>query len=109
VGRDTFDAMLASVRRRGMLVLFGGASGQVPPFDLQRLNQAGSLFVTRPKLGDHIATPAELLWRAGEVFGAVAAGTLTVRIGQRFPLAEARAAQEALEGRGTTGKLLLET
>lgn len=108
VGRDTFDATLASVRRRGMMVLFGGASGQVPPFDLQRLNRAGSLFATRPKLGDYVATREELVWRANEVFGAVAAGTLRVRIGERFPLVEARAAHEALESRRTTGKVLLE-
>jgi NADPH2:quinone reductase len=108
VGKDTFDATLACVRRRGMLVLFGGASGQVPPFDLQRLNKAGSLYATRPKLGDYVATREELLWRAHEVFGAVVAGSLRVRIGERFPLAEARAAHEALEGRRTTGKVLLE-
>lgn len=107
VGKDTFDASLASVRRRGMLVLFGGASGQVPPFDLQRLNRAGSLFTTRPKLGDYTADREELLWRGGEIFDAAAAGTLKVRIGARFPLAEARAAHEALEGRATTGKVLL--
>ncbi|HEX2178920.1 MAG TPA: quinone oxidoreductase [Actinomycetota bacterium] len=108
VGRDTFDATLACLRRRGMMVLFGGASGQVPPFDLQRLNRAGSLFATRPKLGDYVATREELLWRANEVFGAVAAGSLKVRVGQRFPLEEARSAHEALEGRRTTGKVLLE-
>lgn len=108
VGKDTFDAMLASVRRRGMMVLFGGASGQVPPVDLQRLNHAGSLYVTRPKLGDYTVTRQELLGRAGELFDAVAAGTLQVRIGERFPLAQAGAAHEALEGRRTTGKVLLE-
>ncbi|MPV38374.1 quinone oxidoreductase family protein [Georgenia subflava] len=107
VGKDTFDATLASVRRRGTLVLFGGASGQVPPFDLQRLNHAGSLFVTRPKLGDYTADRDELLWRAGELFAAVGAGSLSVRIGERFGLAEAAAAHEALEGRATTGKVLL--
>jgi NADPH:quinone reductase len=108
VGRDTFDATLACLRRRGMMVLFGGASGQVPPFDLQRLNRAGSLFATRPKLGDYVATREELLWRANEVFGAVAAGSLEVRIGERFSLERARSAHEALEGRRTTGKVLLE-
>jgi NADPH:quinone reductase len=107
VGRDTFDASLASVRRRGMLVLFGGASGQVPPFDLQRLNRAGSLFTTRPTLGHYTADRDELLWRAREIFDAAGAGTLKVRIGERFPLADARAAHEALEGRATTGKVLL--
>jgi NADPH2:quinone reductase len=88
-------------------VLFGGASGQVPPFDLQRLNRAGSLFVTRPKLADHIVDREELLWRAREIFDAAGAGSLKVRIGARFPLTEARAAHEALEGRATTGKVLL--
>lgn len=107
VGRDTFDATLASIRRRGTMVLFGGASGQVPPFDLQRLNHAGSLYVTRPKLGDYTATRDELLWRAREVLGAVADGSLRVRIGERFALDDARAAHAALEGRGTAGKLLL--
>lgn len=109
VGKDTFDATLASVRRRGMVVLFGGASGQVPPVDPQRLNHAGSLYLTRPKLGDYIATAEELRWRADELFQAVANGTLRVRIGARFPLAEARAAHQALEGRLTTGKVLLVT
>src|SRR5699024_6756276 len=87
VGKDTFDASLASVRPRGMLVLFGGASGQVPPFDLQRLNSAGSLFVTRPTLFHYIADPEERRLRAGTVFAAVRTG--------------------ALENRRTTGKVLL--
>ncbi|MGH3435299.1 MAG: quinone oxidoreductase family protein [Sciscionella sp.] len=107
VGKSTFDGSLASLRRRGMLVLFGGASGQVPRFDLQRLNSGGSLFVTRPTLVDHIATREELIWRSGELFGAVAEGKLEVRIGGRYPLAEATAAHRDLEGRRTTGKLLL--
>jgi len=107
VGKDTFDASLASVRRRGMLVLFGGASGQVPPFDLQRLNRAGSIFATRPTLGHYTADREELLWRGGAIFEAARAGTLKVRIGATFPLAEARAAHEALEGRATTGKVVL--
>lgn len=107
VGRATFDASLASLRPRGMLVLFGGASGQVPPFDLQRLNAGGSLFVTRPSLVHYVARREELLARAGEVFGWVADGRLDVRIGGRYPLADVRAAHDALEGRRTTGKLLL--
>ncbi|MHB1065275.1 MAG: quinone oxidoreductase family protein, partial [Georgenia sp.] len=107
VGKVTFDASLASVRRRGMLVLFGGASGQVPPFDIQRLNAAGSLFLTRPKVGDYTATPDETRWRAGELFDAVVAGALRVRIGTRFPLTAAGDAHAALESRGTTGKVLL--
>jgi NADPH2:quinone reductase len=107
VGKDTFDASLASLRPRGMLALFGGASGQVPPVDLQRLNAAGSVFVTRPKLLDHVATSAELHWRAGEVLGAVADGSLRVAIGGRYPLEDAARAYDDLEGRRTQGKLLL--
>lgn len=107
VGKDTFDASLASVRTRGMLVLFGGASGQVPPFDLQRLNRAGSLFVTRPTLAHYTTDPDELRYRAGSVFAAARTGALQVRIGARFPLAEAADAHRALEGRSTTGKVLL--
>ena len=107
VGKDTFDASLASLRPRGLLALFGAASGQVPPFDIQRLNAGGSLFLTRPMLGHHIATPEELQWRAGEVLGAVADGSLQVAIGGRYPLAEAASAYDDLEGRRTQGKLLL--
>lgn len=108
VGATTFDESLKSLRTRGMLVLFGGASGQVPPFDLQRLNAGGSLYVTRPKLGDYLLNAAERRWRSGDVFGAVAQGSLTARIGARFPLAQAAQAHEALQGRQTTGKVILE-
>lgn len=108
VGRATFNASLSSLRPRGMLVLFGGASGQVPPFDLQRLNAAGSAYVTRPKINDYTLTTKELRWRATEVFDAVARGELQVRIGARFPLNQAAEAHRALEGRLTTGKVLLE-
>ena len=107
VGKATFDASLASLRPRGMVVLFGGSSGQVPPFDLQRLNAAGSAFVTRPSLGHHAGTREELLWRSGEVFGWLLDGTVRLSIGGRFPLREAAAAYELLESRGSTGKLLL--
>jgi len=107
VGRATFDASLASLRPRGTLVLFGGASGQVPPFDPQRLNSGGSLYLTRPTLAHYTLTRAELEWRAGEVLGAAAAGDLEVRVGKRLPLAEAAQAHRALEGRDTTGKVLL--
>jgi NADPH2:quinone reductase len=107
VGRATFEASLASLRPRGMLVLFGAASGQVPPFDLQRLNAAGSLFVTRPTIRHHIATRTELLERGTSVLGDIAAGTLQVSIGGRYPLEEAATAYDDLEGRRTTGKLLL--
>lgn len=107
VGRATFDASLASLRPRGTLVLFGGASGQVPPFDIQRLNAGGSLFLTRPSLGHYLLTREELLWRGESVLGAIADGTLRIEIGGRWPLDEAAAAYDALEGRATTGKLLL--
>lgn len=107
VGAATFDASLASLRPRGTLVLFGGASGQVPPFDPQRLNAGGSLFLTRPTLVHYTATRAELEWRAGEVLDAAARGDLDVRVGATYPLGEAGAAHTALEGRGTTGKVLL--
>ena len=108
VGRSTFDASLASLRRRGVMVLFGASSGPVPPFDIQRLNSGGSLYLTRPTLGHYIATREELQGRADELFRAVLDGTLEVRIGNRFPLAEAAAAHNALEGRATTGKVILE-
>lgn len=107
VGKDTFDGSLACVARRGLLVLFGASSGPVPPFDPQRLNQAGSVFLTRPKAGDHAVTPEELRWRTTEVFEAVRSGAVDVRIGARYPLSEARQAHEDLQGRRTTGKLLL--
>ena len=107
VGRATFDASLRSLRPRGMLVLYGQASGPVPPFELRRLNDLGSLYITRPSLAHYTQERAELEQRAGEVLGAIAAGRLDVRIGARFPLADAAAAHRALEGRATTGKVLL--
>jgi NADPH2:quinone reductase len=107
VGQATFEGSLRSLRPRGLLVLFGQSSGPVPPFDLGRLNALGSLFVTRPSLAHYTADRAELELRAGAVLGAVAAGRLAVRIGARFPLADAAEAQRALEGRRTTGKVLL--
>ena len=107
VGKDTFEGSLASLRPRGMLALFGAASGQVPPFDLQRLNPAGSLFVTRPTLGHYVADRKELLWRGTAVLDAIAEGRLQVEIGGRYPLADAGTAYRDLEGRRTTGKLLL--
>jgi NADPH2:quinone reductase len=107
VGRSTFDASLGSLRPRGMLVLFGGASGQVPPFDLQRLNRGGSLFVTRPTLAHYTATREEVLERGQSVLGDIAAGRLKVEIGGRYPLQDAARAYDDLEGRRTTGKLLL--
>jgi NADPH:quinone reductase len=107
VGKDTFDGTLASLRPRGMFVSFGNASGPVPPFSPLILSQKGSLFFTRPTLGHYTATTAELRGRAEELFGWVAAGWLKVRIGATFPLVFAADAHRALEGRGTTGKLLL--
>jgi NADPH2:quinone reductase len=107
VGATTFDASLAALRRRGTLVLFGAASGAVAPVDPQRLNQAGSVYLTRPKLYDYVATTDELTDRAAAVYAAVVDGALDVRIGHRYPLAEARAAHEDLQARRTTGKVLL--
>jgi NADPH2:quinone reductase len=107
VGKDTFDDSLAALRARGTMVLYGAASGQVPPIDLQRLNWGGSLFATRPTLRHYIATVEELRWRSGEVFALVASGELDVRIGGTYPLADAARAQEDLAARRTTGKLLL--
>lgn len=107
VGRTTFDASLASLRKRGTLVLYGAASGPVPPVDPQRLNSAGSVYLTRPKLFDFIDSTASLREKAAAVYGEVAAGRLDVRIGHRYPLDAARTAHEDLQGRRTTGKLLL--
>jgi NADPH2:quinone reductase len=107
VGQATFDDSLAALRPRGMLVVYGAASGQVPPFDVQRLNSAGSLFATRPTLAHYIADVEELRWRAREVFDWMASGELHVRIGGRYPLTDAAQAQQDLAARRTTGKLLL--
>ncbi len=107
VGLTTFDDSLRSLAVRGTLVLFGGASGQVPPFDLQRLNAGGSLMVTRPSLPHFMRSRDEVERRYRELFDAIAAGTLQVRIGDRFALADAADAHRALASRGTTGKLIL--
>jgi NADPH2:quinone reductase len=107
VGRTTFDASLSTLRPRGMMVLYGASSGPAPPLDPQRLNAGGSLFLTRPSLVHYTATREELLERAGELFGWIAGGKLDVRIGGRYPLAHAARAHEDLQGRRTTGKLLL--
>ncbi|GAA1819078.1 quinone oxidoreductase [Luedemannella flava] len=106
VGRATFDVSLASLAPRGTLVTFGSASGVVAPLDIARL-AAGSYFVTRPSLGHHLRTRAELVERLGDVLHRLADGALRVTVTRRFPLAEAAAAHEALASRGTTGKLLL--
>lgn len=107
VGAATFDGSLDSLRVRGTMVLFGAASGQVPPFDIQRLNRGGSLKLTRPNVDHFVLDRHELLARAKDVFDWVEAGSLTVQIGGTYPLAEAATAQEDLAGRRTTGKLLL--
>jgi NADPH:quinone reductase len=107
VGRATFDGSLGALRPRGYMVLYGAASGPVPPFELQRLAAGGSLFITRPTLASYIATREELLRRAGDLLRWIADGTLTVRIGGRYPLGEAARAHEDLAARRTTGKLLL--
>ncbi|MEU8193588.1 quinone oxidoreductase [Microbispora amethystogenes] len=107
VGAATFEGSLASLRPRGMMALYGAASGPVPPFDPQRLNAGGALFLTRPSLGHYTATREELLSRADDVLGWVASGALKVHVSERYPLAEARRAHDDLEGRRTTGKLLL--
>lgn len=107
VGKDTFEKSLDCLAPRGYLALYGQSSGRVPPVDPQTLNAKGSLFLTRPTLGSYALTREELEWRAGEIFGWVADGSLSVHIGGTFPLAEAAEAHRRLEGRETTGKLLL--
>lgn len=107
VGRATFDGSLASLRPRGTLVLFGSSSGQVPPFDPMRLEDGGSLFLTRPSLRHYTASREELVERARAVFDWVADGRLDVHIGGRYPLEDASRAHEDLEQRRTAGKLLL--
>ncbi|MET8004291.1 quinone oxidoreductase family protein [Nonomuraea glycinis] len=107
VGATTFDGGLKVLRPRGLMALYGAASGPVPPVDPQRLNAAGSVFLTRPKLADYIADRDELLRRTSDLFGWIAAGELKVNVHQRYPLAEAARAQEDLAARRTTGKLLL--
>ncbi|MFZ0743261.1 MAG: quinone oxidoreductase [Terracidiphilus sp.] len=108
VGKTTFEKSLNCLRPRGMLALFGGSSGPVPPFDLIQLSGKGSLFVTRPTLWHYVATRTELEWRAGKVLGWAATGELKLRTEFMYPLAEAAQAQIDLEGRKTTGKILLE-
>lgn len=107
VGRDTFLKSLNVLSPRGMAALYGQSSGSVPPFDPALLAQRGSLFMTRPSLAQYAATREELLWRAGEILEWVASGALKLRVEHTFPLAEAHAAHRDLEGRKTTGKVLL--
>ncbi len=107
VGKDTFDKSLASLRTRGMMALFGGASGAVPAFDLIKLSQMGSLFITRPTLKDYIADRVELEWRAGDVLKWIDERKLKLRVEHMYPLAEAKRAHEELQSRKTMGKLVL--
>jgi NADPH2:quinone reductase len=107
VGKDTFDKGFDILKPRGMMVLYGQSSGPVGPFDLQVLNAKGSLFVTRPSLNHHVAARAELLQRAGDLAGWIRDGKLKLRMEFEFPLKDAAEAHRALEGRKTTGKVLI--
>jgi len=107
VGKTTFDKGLNLLRPRGMMALFGASSGAVAPIDPLVLTQKGSIFLTRPSLGNYVATPQELQARAGAVFGMIRDGKLKLRIEHVYPLAEAQQAPRGLEGRKTTWKLLL--
>jgi len=107
VGKTTFEKGLDILRPRGYMVLFGGSSGPVPPFDLIQLSQKGSLYVTRPTLTHYVATREDLEMRAGAVFSMIAAGKLKLRIAHTYPLEDATQAHRDLEARRTTGKLLL--
>jgi NADPH2:quinone reductase len=109
IAKDTFEDSLASVGRRGTLVVYGQSSGPVPPLDVRRLQTAGSIFLTRPILSDYTVTREELLWRAGDVFTMVTRGELEVRVHERYPLERAPDAHRALAGGTTSGKLLLTT
>jgi len=108
VGRAVFDASLGLLRRRGLMATFGNASGAVEPIAPLRLTQLGSLFLTRPTLADYIADRSDLLRRSGELFDLLGRGALDVEIGLRLPLADAAEAHRRLEGRTTTGKVLLQ-
>jgi NADPH2:quinone reductase len=107
VGKTTFDKSLRSLRPRGMMVLFGASSGPVPPLDVTVLSRSGSLFLTRPSLTAYTGDPAEMHGRADDILSWIADGWLKVRIGHEFPLRDAAEAHRALEGRKTTGKILL--
>jgi len=107
VGASTFDASLASLKVRGTLALFGAASGPVPPVDPQRLNAAGSVFLTRPNLGHYTSTADEFSWRAGELINAIADGSISITVSERYPLAEAERAHTDLQSRRTVGSVVL--
>jgi NADPH2:quinone reductase len=107
VGASTFDASLASLAVRGTLALFGASSGAVPPVDPQRLNAAGSVYLTRPSLAHFTRTGEEFAWRSGELLDAIAEGTLEVTVSQSYPLADAAQAHRDLQGRQTVGSIVL--
>jgi NADPH2:quinone reductase len=107
VGASTFDASLASLAVRGTLALFGASSGPVPPVDPQRLNAAGSVYLTRPSLAHFTRTGDEFAWRSGELLDAIAAGSISVTVSERYPLAEAAQAHRDLQGRKTVGSIVL--
>lgn len=107
VGKSTFDASLASLAVRGTLALFGASSGAVPPVDPQRLMGAGSVYLTRPSLVHFIRSTDEFAWRAGELIDAIAGGSITITVGGHYPLAEVQRAHEDLQGRKTTGSIVL--
>lgn len=107
VAKETFEKSLNCLSTRGILVLYGQSSGPVPPFDLNQLSAKGSLFLTRPTLAHYTRTREELIWRAHDILNSISAGALKLRIGATFPLAEAAEAHRQLEGRKTTGKVLL--
>jgi NADPH:quinone reductase len=107
VGATTFDASLASLAIRGTLALFGASSGPVPPVDPQRLNAAGSVFLTRPALVHFMRTAPEFSWRADELFEAIAGGAISIEVGGWYPLSEAARAHQDLQGRKTTGSVVL--
>jgi len=107
VGASTFDASLASLAVRGTLALFGASSGPVPPIDPQRLNAAGSVYLTRPSLAHFTRTGDEFAWRSGELLEAIAAGPLSVTVSRSYPLADAAQAHRDLQGRKTVGSIVL--
>ena len=107
VGASTFDASLASLAVRGTLALLGASSGAVPPVDPQRLSAAGSIYLIRPSLVHFIRTPDEFAWRAGEVLDAIADGSIVITVGGHYPLAESDRAHSDLQGRRTTGSIVL--
>jgi NADPH2:quinone reductase len=107
VGKSTWEGSLASLKKRGMLVLFGNASGPVPPIDPLRLSRGGSVYVTRPTLADYTLTREELEWRMSDLIKAYSAGYLPVNVCAEYPLKDAASAHNLLESRGTTGKIIL--